>query len=190
MAVMAVSSHAQVNFLGPDGKAYADGEVMKIYPEIDEWDDLTFAAPKLQNTSASPVKVSFEVNLTQLPENTALSDCFSGACVNYDMLITRKSKEKTIEANSTISTEVEWNCYNFQTWEYAKGTCIVEFTLYVNGNKDKTVTVHYINGDTNGVNAVSLGAAKKQGTFALDGKRVGDNAKGLVVRNGKKLLVK
>ncbi|MBQ0019299.1 MAG: hypothetical protein KBT39_02130 [Bacteroidales bacterium] len=190
-AMVAVCSYAQVNFTDPSGKAYGDGEVMTLRSEIDEdWGDLVMPSPTLVNTSNAQVSVQMDVNIVELPEGTALSDCFSGSCTNYIKLGSHKTSVKTIPANGKLKTQIEWNFYSNKISDNVNGTCIVEFTIYVNGNKDKTVKVHYVNGETDGVKNITLGEKSQKAVFTLDGKRVGEMTKGLVVRNGKKVIVK
>lgn len=188
-AVMfAACSFAQVNFTDPEGNVYENGSTMNIYPSIvipDIPDFLEFHSPKLVNTSASAVSVKFEINLKQLPAGTQFAECFSGACTNYKKEQVITTKAVTLAANETKETACEW----FYDEEFAGQTCIADFTIYVNGVKDKTVTVKYINGEPGAVNAITVDNAKRQGTFTIDGKRA-DNAKGLVIKNGKKVILK
>ena len=188
IAIHVTFSYAQINITDPNGIVYEDGSTMDIYPSIvipDIPDFLEFHSPKLVNTSASAVSVKFEINLKQLPAGTQFAECFSGACTNYKKEQVITTKAVTLAANETKETACEW----FYDEEFAGQTCIADFTIYVNGVKDKTVTVKYINGEPGAVNAITVDNAKRQGTFTLDGKRA-DNAKGLVIKNGKKVIVK
>lgn len=191
-AVMfAACSYAQVNITDPEGKVYEDGSTMEIYDIFPEEEDFVmFEAPMLVNTSSSPVKVSLEVNLKELPEGTQFSNCFEGACTFVKGVGTFKTVTKEIAANGQMSTQIEWSCYDASNDVYAKGVCVADFTLYVNGVKDKTVTVRYVNGEAGSVNAITVDNAKRQGIFTLDGKRAAEDAKGLVIKNGKKVIVK
>ncbi len=189
-AVMfAVCSYAQVNITDPEGKVYENGSTMDIYPSMvipDIPDFLEFHSPELVNTSASAVNVNLVINIKQLPEGTTFAECFSGMCTNYGEAKTVTTKAVTLAANETKKTACEW----FYDEEFAGKTCIADFTLYVNGKKDKTVTVRYINGDINSVNSVIADSVKKKGAFTIDGKRVANDTKGLVIKNGKKVIIK
>ena len=189
-AVMfAACSFAQVNFTDPEGNVYENGSTMDIYPSIvipDIPDFLEFHSPKLVNTSASAVSVNLEINIKELPAGTQFAECFSGACTNHKEAKVVMTKAVTLSANETRDTACEW----FYDEEYAGKICIADYTVYVNGKKDKTVTVRFINGDSNSVNSVIADSVKKKGAFTIDGKRVADNTKGLVIKNGKKMIVK
>lgn len=186
-----VCLHAQVNVVDAGGNVCPDGGVMDFYDEMPDFPTMVmFGSPMLVNTSDAKVRVSMDVTISQLPEGTALSDCFSGMCTNYKEVGAHKTATKEIEPMGTMPTLVEWDCFDAKTNVNVEGVCIVDFTLYVNDQKSQTFTARYVNGDVTLVKGISVNAAQKQGTFSLDGKRLQNEAKGLVVRNGKKVVVK
>lgn len=187
--MLAAVSYAQVNFTDPEGKVYEDGSTMDIYPSlvIPELPDFfEFKGPELVNTSASDVNVKLEINIKQLPEGTQFAECFSGACTNHVKEEVITTKAQTLPGNGTMHTACEW----FYDESLVGKTCIADFTLYVNNKKDKTITVRFINAEPGAVNAITADAVKKMGTFTLDGKRAANDAKGIIIKGGKKILVK
>ena len=181
---------SQVQIIDAEWVSYKDGDVMSIFIDPD-W--MYFESPTLVNTTNAPVSVYLELNLRDLPEKTTLSDCFSGnVCANYDKVGTYTTVVKTIPAYKYLQTMIEWNCWVDEIFDFVEGVCVVDFTLYVNGVKDKTVTVGYINGDITKVESPTKDAhtAMQRGTFSLDGKHLDAQMKGLVVRDGRKILVR
>ncbi len=191
-AVMfAASTFAQVNITDPSGKVYEDGSTMDIFDMFpNEEDFVMFESPVLVNTSASPVNVSLEINLKQLPAGTQYSNCFEGACTFVKNTGTFKTITRQIAANGTLATSCEWSCFNDAAFEYVKGVCIADFTLYVNGVKDKTVTVRYVNDDSASISTIQNAERRTQNYYNLAGQRVAEGAKGIVIKNGKKMIIK
>lgn len=181
---------SQVQIVDAEWVSYKDGDVMSIFIDPD-W--MCFDSPTLVNTTNAPVSVSLELKLRDLPAGTTLSDCFSGTgCESYEKLGVYTTPVKMIPAYDYLPTMIEWNCFDPYQFDYVEGVCVVDFTLYVNGVKDKTVTVGYINGDITKVESPTKDAhtAMQRGTFCLDGKRLDAQMKGLVVRDGRKILVR
>lgn len=188
-AFVATCVNAQVNVVDSEGKVCENGGVLEFFDELPEYPEIIeFGSPMLVNTSNSKVNVSLDVNIRQLPEGTSLSDCFSGLCTSYTATGSHKTSTKTIDPNSTLTTLIEWSCYNAAKDVNVEGVCIVDFTLYVNNQKSMTFTAKYINGEAASIKGVATAVEKMQGTYTMDGKRVLDNAKGLLIRNGKKVL--
>lgn len=188
MATMvAACTYAQVNFTDAEGNVYGDGETITCLPEFFfEPDEPEFHGPKLVNTSDAQVSVKLDVNIRQLPAGTYVADCFGVECTNYKAEGTHTTSTKTIAAGKSLDTQIEWSNYNGSTGEYVKGVCLVDFTLYVNGKKDKTVTAKFVYGDEDAIKGIA--AEGKKVAYTLDGKRAGKNSKGVVVLNGKKIL--
>ncbi len=185
--MLAAVSYAQVNFTDHEGNVYENGSTMDIFPSLvipEVPDFFQFEGPKLVNTSASAVNVMLEINVKQLPADTQFAECFSGACTNYGKEGVIKTKTQTLSGNATMDSACEW-FYD----ETMTGFCVADYTLYVNGKKDKTITVRFLNG-VSSVNAITADATKSTGIFTIDGKRAASDAKGLIIRNGKKILVK
>lgn len=186
---IATCLNAQVNVVDAEGNVCENGGTLDFYDEYPEIPVIIlFGSPKLVNTSNSEVSVQMDVNIRQLPENTSLSDCFSGVCTSITEVGTHKTATKTIAAKGSLETQIEWDCRDMITNNSVEGICIVDFTLYVNGQKAQTFTARYINGEVNTVKDINANTSKKQGTFTLDGKRIQENAKGLLIRNGKKVV--
>ncbi len=185
-----VCIQAQVNVVDAAGNVCQEGGVLDFHDEMPDLPLVMMGSPKLVNTSDAPVSVYFDVNIRQLPEGTSFDDCFSGVCVKFAQAGTHQSGAKDIDAQATMPTLMEWNCYDSQNKVNVEGICIVDFVMYVNGEKSLSFTARYINGDVSKVKGLATDAVKTQGTFSLDGKRLQGEAKGLVIRNGKKVLVK
>lgn len=187
--MLAAVSYAQVNFTDHEGKVYENGSTMDIYPSLvipDIPDFFQFESPLLVNTSDSPVNVKLSLNVKQLPAGTQFSVCFPSECVNHSKEGIINTEAKEIAAHSSAPTQCEW----FFDETMVGKTCIVDFTLYVNNKKDKTITVRFINAEPGAVNAITADAAKSNKVFTIDGKRAASDAKGIVIRNGKKFIVK
>lgn len=181
MAFVAVASHAQIVFLDPEGKEYADGQTMTIYSTVDpDWGDVILEAPSIKNTSASSVSVSLNVDIKTLPENTAVQMCFPESCFFLDIIGSYNTQSTNMEAGSTRSTATEWSCYDSELDDYAYGVCTVIITAYANGNKSSAVTVNYVNADPAGINTVDANAASVVKSYDLQG-RENANAKGIVI---------
>lgn len=192
MALMAFTVQAQVLFSDPEDKTYGDGETMILNTfEDPDWGDIMCPAPSLVNTGSTSVSIRMEVNIKQIPAGTSLADCFSGGCTNYASAGKHTTATKSIAAGKSISTAIEWNCWSDVLFDYAQGSCQVEFTLYVNGQKDKVVTVIYNNHDEEvetGISSLTAVQAGKNSCYSLDGRRASANTKGIIIRNGKKFI--
>ncbi len=131
-------------FVNPcDGLEYADGETMIITPEIDtQWGDVRFPAPILCNKSAEEVSASLHYSVN-MPHGT-FAECISGMCYIRDANGDYTSGSFTIPAGENLPSQCEWNCMTTDTWEYKTGTCIAQFTLYINDEAAGTITVKYV----------------------------------------------
>ena len=187
MAVMAVAAQAQVVFLDPEGKEYTDGQTMTINSTIDpDWGDVVLEPPFIKNTGAASVDVVLNVNITVLPANTAVQECFATNCYFFEEMGSHDTKAVTVGAGEKKSTATEWQCYDSEIDDYAYGTCTIVFTAYENGQKGNTVTVNYVHADEAGINAAD-NAVKVVKTYDLQGREAA-GAKGLVIEklsNGK-----
>lgn len=137
------SKDYSVVFVNPcDNMEYGDGETMIITPVIDpEWGDVMFPAPILRNTSSSKLSASLHYNLN-MPHGS-FSECVSGTCWMKNTNGDYVSDKFEIPAGD-LSTLCEWNCTTTDTWEPKTGTCITNFTLYVEGEEGPTITVKYV----------------------------------------------
>lgn len=190
-AVMATASiYAQVEFRDPEGKAYNDGETMTIMVDYDaKYDEYKFESPVLYNNGAAAVNVYFSLTFEQLPENTAISDCYYNKC--RPTFESHETEVKPIPSGKSVPTMIEWTPSNITTWDWVFGTAIVKYAMYVNGDLDKTVTVHFVNPDPAGIEGiVSDINNKKVVAYNLKGQRVNTNTKGIVLINGKKFINK
>lgn len=189
-AVMAVAAHAQVMFADPDGNVYDDGQTMRLLVYEDpDWGEIMCPAPLLVNKGSQAVNVQLDVDITQLPQGTSIADCFSGKCDTYTALGKHTTKSIALAAGATQSIAIEWNSFSQSDWTPVYGQAVMVCALYVNGTKDKTVTVVFSNPDP--AHVASLQAlAGKQPLFTLDGRRAAPHAKGLLICNGRKMYVK
>lgn len=179
MAMMTVAMQAQVVLVDLEGKEYGNGESFTITPEIDEWDELVFEAPSIKNNGSAAVNVKLGVNITALPANTAVQECFAVNCFFFGEVGSHDTKEVVLSAGETKSTATEWQCYDSEADDYAIGTCTVEFTIYENGVKGNVVTVNYVNADPAGIKTLDKNATVVK-TYDLQGREAA-NAKGLVI---------
>lgn len=76
---------------------------------------------------------------------------------------------------------------DMKTYEYVKGTCTCTFVIYVNGAKGNTVTVKYVYDGTEGIQQATL-SNKQQKTYDLQGRVASQDAKGLLIKGGKKVI--
>lgn len=188
MLCIIICAQAQVLFLNPEGNACNDGSTINIYAKLDPvWHELQCESPSLKNTGAQTVNVSLGINIKALPENTSVADCFIGECVNYKTTGSHNTATKQLAAGEEILTQVEWSSWNGT--ENVEGQATVEFTVYVNGQKDKVVTVNYIYSTTDGISNIPVSVTRSE-AYNLNGQRVTDNTKGLVITNGKKIIRK
>lgn len=171
MAIFAVASHAQVVFLDPEGKEYGDGQTMTINSTVDpDWGDVILEAPSIKNTSASSANVYLNVNITALPENTAVQECFATNCYFFDLVGEHDTQSVVIGAGATKSTATEWQCYNAETDDYSYGVCTIILTAYANGTKASSVTVNYVNADPASISTVNKKATVAK-TFDITGRQ-------------------
>lgn len=180
MVVLAVAAQAQVVFLDPEDKEYADGQTMTINGSIDpDWGGLVFEAPKLKNAGSADVNVYINVDIKTLPEFTAVQECFADNCYIFDAVGSHDTKAVAFAAGETKSTATEWLCLNGKTFEYEYGTCTVVLTAYVDGAKDKTVTVNYVNAVPSGISTVDKKAEVVE-RYDLQG-RIAAKQKGIII---------
>lgn len=184
-ALLAFTANAQVAFTDANGKEYADGETMVINAKIETdevyGDDVYFEGPILVNNGKSTVSVKMDVNIVSLPENTKLADCFSGQCVNYYETGSHSTSTKEIAAGKNLPTTIEWNCMNDKDYSFIKGTAVVEYTLYVNGSKDKTVTVKFVYGEEADLNEVES-ELTVVAAYSITGQLVDPSTRGIVLQ--------
>lgn len=179
-AMLTVAAQAQVVLLDPEGKEYTNGQTMTIYSTIDpDWGDVVLEAPSVKNKGSQAVDVKLGVNITALPANTAVQQCFAVNCFIYEAIGNYESNVVNVKAGETKTTATEWQCYDPETDDYAKGTCTIVFTIYENGQKGNVVTVNYVNGDPAGITAAT-DAAKAVKAYDLQGRET-RAAKGLVI---------
>ncbi len=171
MAMMAIAANAQVVLVDKDGKEYGNGESFTITPEIDpEWGDVVFEAPSIKNKGSQNVNVTLGVNITALPANTAVQECFAVNCYFFGTVGSHNTNSVNVAAGKTQSTMTEWQCYDPEIDDYAYGTCTIEFTIYENGKKGNVVTVNYVYADPAGINTVSKKATVAK-TFDVTGRQ-------------------
>ena len=71
----------------------------------------------------------------------------------------------------------------------AAGTCWVQLSKSESAGARRLTIVH--DGETTGINAVNTAAGKMDGEwYDLSGRRVAQPAKGIYVKNGKKVVIK
>lgn len=182
MAMMTVAAQAQVVLVDLEGKEYGDGESFTIIPEVDpEYGDVIFEAPSVKNNGSQSVDVTLGVNITALPENTAVQECFAVNCYFFDSLGSHDTKTVSVAAGATKSTATEWQCYDPEMDDYAYGTCTIEFTIYENGKKGNVVTVNYVNADPTRVEGIAGSKNEVVATYSVDGQQVSSAHKGIVI---------
>ena len=194
-ALLVAPTFAQKDFVlvSPnDGKEYTDGQTMIITPEIDpEWGDVFFHSPSLKNNGKKDVNVTMKFT----PHFTfgGFQCCMGGSCQMYPSDATYEVEvygmvKEPLKAGASIDLQTEWSCMNMATFEYEPGesTCTMEF--YVNGTKDSSYTVKYVyEKEAEGIQQATLNN-KQQKTFDLQGRVVSQDAKGLLIKGGKKVI--
>lgn len=88
----------------------------------------------------------------------SFSECISGKCYSRDANGDYTSGNFIIPAGKDIPSLCEWSCGYTDTWEPKTGTCITNFTLYIEGEEGPTVTVKYVY-DTRPVMVNTIGIA-------------------------------
>ena len=193
-ALLAAPTFAQkeVVLVNPnDGKEYTDGQTMIIHPEVDpEWGDVTFHSPSVKNKGKSDVTVSFD--FTPTFTNGTFQCCWGGSCRNFDANETHNSATDKVKAGDTVSLLTEWSCLEGydDDWNpiYNAGTCTCTFVLYVNGAKGNSYTVKYVyEKEAEGIQQATLNN-KQQKTYDLQGRVASQDAKGLLIKGGKKVI--
>lgn len=194
MIMLALAAKAQVFMADEEGNLYGDGDVMSLRSfEDPDWGDVMLPAPIIVNKGAAAVSVRMDVDIREIPASTLVSDCFSGNCTNFTAVGKHSTATKNVKAGGELPTAIEWSCWSNSLNDYASGYCWVDFTLYVNGQKDKTVSVVYSNNCPDAADAISRPVASRPicyGTYTLSGQKAGHGAKGIVIRDGKKYIVK
>lgn len=179
-ALMASAVQAQVVFLDPEGNEYADGSSMTIKSQSDPDfpEDVYYECPIIKNKGAQAVNVSLTVNILELPENTAIADCFGGACINFDVVGSHTTIAREVPADGTLSTQVEWNSWNGVGLDTTQAS--IELTANV-GDEKTTITVTYVydNGG-NRLNGTKT-AATVVACYSILGRPTSPNTKGIVL---------
>lgn len=180
---MVASLQAQVVMVDPSGKEYTDGETMTIAGEVDpDWGDVVFESPSVKNNGSAAVTVKLGVDIKQLPELTAVQECFGANCTFWNATGSHDTSDVTLAAGDTKNAMTEWQCYNPETDEYTKGVCIIEFTIYENGSKSAVVTVKYVNGDDANIQTIMDENAAVVEAYTMLGQKVPANYKGVVIQ--------
>lgn len=183
---------SEVVLVSPDKtQEYTPGGTFTILPEVEgEGEELfvTFEAPQLRNKGTQDARVSISYQITNLPEGTNFNDCLGGECTTTKVAGNYTSKTATVRAGSTLSTLMEWLCFNENTGVYTPGTCTIVMTLNVDGTPTNTYTLNYTY-ETAGIRGITVGE-KAQGTaFDLQGRRINARAnQGLRIQEGKKIV--
>lgn len=100
-----------------------------------------------------------------------------------------KITDQGTEANPKVSPL--WNCEDTKT-----GVSDVTFTISRLDNDTKATQVRYVRAvvtvlnDASGINNITVDNAKKGVRYNLAGQRVNESYKGVVIENGKKMIVK
>ena len=103
------------------------------------------------------------------------------------------SSGKITEQGTTANPKVNplWNCDDAKT-----GVSDVTFTISRLENDTKATQVRYVKAvvevlnDASGINNITVNNAKKGVRYNLAGQRVNESYKGVVIENGKKMIVK
>lgn len=180
-AMLTIAAQAQVVLLDPAGKEYTNGQTMTIHSTIDpDWGDVVLEAPSVKNKGTQDVNVKLSLNITALPAHTSVQQCFVGNCFIYEATGNYESNQVNVKAGSTKTTATEWQCYDSEADDFAKGTCTIVFTIYENGQKGNVVTVNYVNGDTTGIISTN-GSNKVIKAYDLMGRQT-TSGKGIVLQ--------
>lgn len=180
-AMLTFAAQAQVVLVDPAGKEYTNGQTMTIHSTIDpDWGDIVLEAPSVKNKGNQAVDVKLALNITSLPAFTAVQQCFAVNCFIYEEVGNYESNVVNVKAGETKTTATEWQCYDSEADDFAKGTCTIQFTIYENGQKGNVITVNYVNGDETAISSTNA-AAKAVKTYDLMGRQT-INGKGIVLQ--------
>lgn len=94
---------------------------------------------------------------------------------------------KDLEAGREVNGE--WIHYNYQKTKPADGT-VRKSTITFKGASETIQFNLTIDTNTTAINSVTVEPANNGAAFNLAGQRVNADAKGIIIRNGKKMLVK
>lgn len=178
-ALLTFAANAQVAFTDANGKEYADGETMIINANVDpDYGDVTLPCPIIVNKGNAPVFVKMEYKIIELTNKTAIQDCFSGSCNKY-FEGSHSTAEKQIAAGKSLDTQIEWVCWDGN--DYVQGSGTIELTLFVDGSKDKTVTVKYVYGEEADLNEVES-ELTVVAAYSLTGQLVDPSTRGIVLQ--------
>lgn len=183
-AALAIAAQAQVVFMSPDGRVGNEEEPLCIYPDPEFYpDDVMFKSPVLKNNGSAAVDVYMKYVITALPEGTAISDCFSGACrpvTTLDETFTTTTKQ--IAAGATLPVEIEWTAWNSILGGYDPTQAEVEYSVYVNNELSQVILVQYVNKDPASVETLKGNAVKVVATYTITGQPVSAGYHGIVIK--------
>lgn len=182
-----------VVFVNPcDNQECADGETMIINPEIVDEFYMPFPAPLIRNKTEEAIEVTMNYTLN-MPHGSFM-DCVSGSCYTHTENGDYTTGVFTLAAGEDTSTQCEWSCMSATSWQYEPGTCTAVFTVLQGEDSLISVTVLYTyESMTTGLSHLSPDAsAQCSSCFDLAGRRTstGNNAAGIFLSNGQKILMK
>ncbi|MCF0244402.1 MAG: hypothetical protein HUK06_06485 [Bacteroidaceae bacterium] len=203
--IMGLSAFAQVDetfvFTDAAGNVIPNGSTITVKNyEEDPFEGTTMFPSGLyvKNNSNANAYAGMTVNITKM-DNGKVQHCFPGTCQMYESAqkVVREDA-KGIKVGENQSIQSEWI-------PASKGTCTVIYTIrvmeqtkpmpptYDEKAECASVTVNYVYDDSSVLSISDINADKtvKSNTLVnIAGQKVNNNYKGVVVKNGKKVLVK
>lgn len=176
MLGMAVAAQAQVVFVSPDGKEYANGETMVIKVTEEVYDGITerwFESPSLKNKGTSATTAYINYSITSLPTGGKISDCSNSGCTFYESG-QHTTGTYTLKAGEQVSCFLEATSMVF-------GVSVIDCQLYVGGQPDAAITIRYENPDPQHLDAHLADDATIVETYNMLGQRVATATPGIVI---------
>lgn len=203
-ALMVAPTFAQVVLVDPEGKEYTNGQAMTIYAEDIEVTDgvITWAecpCPSVKNKGSESVQVAFEFTIKELLPKTRVQYCWPATCFFAEEAGTYTTDPGELKASGDEKggdikpMNIEWvpGGYDMEEGDYVyyQGSCTIEYKILVGGKVSGTNEVTYICEIPAGITA--LQSSSKAGVaYDLQGRLAKASTRGLLIKNGKKCLVR
>lgn len=196
-ALMVAPTFAQVVLVDPEGKEYTDGQPMTIHAEVEAEDgvitDAHCPCPSVKNKGSKDVEVAFTLTPKSLPKGTDVQFCWPDQC---EMMLGRPTVTTgsgIVGAGKTMRTQVEWmpGYYDIdeQDYIYYQGNCTIEYKILVGGKVTSTNEVTFVCELPSGISAIQS-SSKAGVAYDLQGRLAKASTRGLLIKNGKKCLVR
>lgn len=170
-------------FVDANGDEIADGTALTMnQAEDDGFGGIEVPLKGLYISGASSATLT--ATIEEMPEGSSFACCVGSNCRNLS-----KAGSLSITGISSLGkTEIN----NTEWLPAAYGSCKVTFNIK-NGStlgSGKTVYVNFVYADPASISGVTVNEANYGKAYNVAGQRVNSDAKGIVIRNGKKYIAK